>query len=422
MGLKPTPNFAWYIVGVSFVTLGITYSVWYSFSVFFVSLLKEFHWARSVLSGAFSIFVIFHGISGPLAGSMVNRYGSRIVLLLGSLFLAGGLFLCSLTQTWWQFYIYFGVITATGVGATGWVPNTTMIQDVFKVKRGLAMGIISSGIGVGILVCVPIFQFLIIHLGWRMTYQVMALSIPLIIFIMATLFLKKPPRQGFLQDTKTLGPPGKIKSHPSLIESREISWTLRQAMITSHFWLLGLSFFLGAFTVHSILTHHVAFLTDQGMEKMAASSIVGIVGIVSVGGKIFWGVLSDKMGREATYTAGIICLTLGISLLIIFDMSPHFALPYSYAFFFGMGYAVTATLSPLITADFFAGGAYGSIFGTLFILNGIGGALGAWFAGFVHDKTGSYIPSFVTMIIFSFLACLTIWWAGPRKLRIPRAG
>ena len=421
MGLKPTFSFAWHIVGVSFITLAVTYSVWYSFSVFFVSLLKEFHWTRSVASGAFSIFVIFHGISGPLAGSMVNRHGPRIVLLLGSLFLGGGLFLCSLTQTWWQFYIYFGVIAAAGVGATGWVPNTTMIQDVFRVKRGLAMGIISSGIGVGILVCVPLFQLLIIRLGWRKTYQMMAFSIPLIISVMATLFLKKSPRPNFLQETKAPPHSREIRNSPPLTKSREMSWTLRQAMTTKQFWLLGLSFFLGAFTVHSILTHHVAFLIDQGMEKMIASSIVGILGIVSVGGKIFWGVLSDRVGRETTYTAGIICLTLGISFLIIFDISPHFSLPYSYAFFFGMGYAVTATLSPLITADFFAGGAYGSIFGTLFILNGMGGALGAWFAGFLHDRTGSYIPSFITMIIFSFLACLSIWWAAPRKVRIQEA-
>lgn len=98
MDLKPTSTFAWSIVGVSFVTLALTYAVWYSFSIFFVSLLKEFYWTRSVASGAFSIFVIFHGISGPLAGSMVNRHGPRIVLLLGSLFLGGGLILCSFTQ------------------------------------------------------------------------------------------------------------------------------------------------------------------------------------------------------------------------------------------------------------------------------------------------------------------------------------
>ena len=373
------------------------------------------------MSGAFSIFVIFHGISGLLAGSMVNRHGPKIVLLLGSLSLGGGLILCSFTQTWWQFYIFFGVITAVGVGATGWVPNTTIIQEVFKVKRGLAMGIISSGVGVGILVCLPIFQLLIIRSGWRMTYQIMAFFIPPIIATMATLFLKKPLRPSFLRDTEAPAFSREIKNSLAIAQSWETSWTFRKAMTTKQFWLLGLSFFLGAFTVHSILTHHVAFLIDQGMEKLTASSIVGILGIVSVGGKIFWGVLSDKIGRESTYTAGIICLAIGISLLIIFDISPRFFLPYSYAFFFGMGYAVTATLSPLITADFFAGQSYGSIFGTLFILNGIGAALGAWFAGLLYDRIGSYIPSFIIMIAFSLFACLSIWLAAPRKIRIQQA-
>jgi len=421
MGLKSTSSFPWSIVGGSFITLALTYAVWYSFSVFFVSLLKEFHWTRSIASGAFSIFVIFHGISGPVAGSMVNRYGHRTVFLLGSSFLAGGLILCSFTQTWWQFYIYFGVITAAGVGATGWVPNTTIIQDVFKAKRGLAMGIISSGVGVGILVCVPLFQLLIIRLGWRKTYQIMALFIPLIIFLMGAIFLTRTERPIFVKNTKAPPLQSKIGNSLTVAKSAGMSWTLRRAMNTKQFWLLGLSFFLGAFTVHSILTHQVAFLIDQGVGKLTASSIVGIMGIVSVGGKIFWGVLSDKIGRENTFTAGIICLTLGISLLIVFDKFPHFSLPYYYAFFFGMGYAVTASLSPLITADFFAGQAYGSIFGTLFILNAMGAALGAWFAGFLHDRTGSYIPSFISMIIISFLACLSIWWASPRKIRLEQA-
>lgn len=234
---------------------------------------------------------------------------------------------------------------------------------------------------------------------------------------MATLFLKKPLRPRLLQHLEAPPSSREIRSSLTMDKSREISWTPRQAMLTKQFWFLGLSFFLGAFTVHSILTHHGAFLIDQGIEKMIASSIVGILGVISVGGKIFWAVLSDRLGRETTYSAGIICLMFGIGFLIIFDISPHFSLPYFYALFFGMGYSVTAALSPIITADFFAGQAYGSIFGTLFILNGMGGALGAWFTGSLHDRTGSYVPSFITMIIFSFLACLTIWWAGPRKLR-----
>ena len=145
---------------------------------------------------------------------------------------------------------------------------------------------------------------------------------------------------------------------------------------------------------------------------------MGIVGVVSIGSKILWGTLSDKIGREITYTIGITCSILGMLLLILFNLLPSPSLPYFYAIFFGMGYAVQAALPPLITADFFEGHAYGGIFGTLMIFVGIGGAFGVWFAGFLHDQTGSYVPVFIITIICAFFSCLNIWWAGPGKIRM----
>ena len=151
-------QFGWIIVGVSFITLSLTYGVWYSFSVFFVALLNEFGWSRSIAAGAFSLCMIIHNLVGPFVGGMVDRLGARRVILLGSSFLGIGLALCSFTQTWWQFYLFFGVITAIGIGTTGWVPNVTLIQQWFKGNKGLAIGIISSGIGIGIVVCIPTVQ------------------------------------------------------------------------------------------------------------------------------------------------------------------------------------------------------------------------------------------------------------------------
>lgn len=83
-----------------------------------------------------------------------------------------------------------------------------------------------------------------------------------------------------------------------------------------------------------------------------------------------------------------------------------------------MGYAVTAALPPLITADFFEGQAYGGIFGTLMIFVGLGGAFGAWFAGFIYDQVGSYLPVFIILMACIFFSCFLIWWAAPRKIRI----
>jgi OFA family oxalate/formate antiporter-like MFS transporter len=150
---------------------------------------------------------------------------------------------------------------------------------------------------------------------------------------------------------------------------------------------------------------------------MLASYIVGIVGISSVGAKILWGTLSDRIGREVTYTMGITGGVCGMIVLIIFSVHPFSILKYFYGILFGMGYAAVAALPAIITADFFEGRGYGGIFGTLMFLMGIGSALGAWFAGFLHDQVGSYVPVFIIMIACAFLACFTIWMAAPRKIR-----
>jgi len=144
---------------------------------------------------------------------------------------------------------------------------------------------------------------------------------------------------------------------------------------------------------------------------------VGIVGLVSIGSKILWGILADRIGREALFTAGFICSILGVLCLILFSQIPASSFPYLYGLFFGLGYASQAALPPLIAADFFEGKAYGGIFGTFIIFIGIGGALGAWFAGFLYDQAGSYLPVFVILIAFAVVSCLSVWKAAPRKIR-----
>jgi len=412
-------DFGWVVVGFSFITLALVYGVWYSFSVFFVALLKEFGWSRSIGAGAFSVFIILSGVIGPYVGNVVYSAGSRNVIIFGSLLLGVGLALCSTTQTWWQFYIFFSIITAAGLGTTGWVPIVSLIQQWFKEKRGLPIGIASSGIGIGILVCIPSIQYLITWVGWRWTYRIMAIFIPFIIISMAAGFLKRPPPTTS-PSLIEIGTSGRSMKDPLIVneEWASRSWTVRQALATRQFWLATLSAVLGSLIIQSIFTHQVVFFVDHGLEALLASYIVGFVGVVSIGGKIIWGVLSDKIGREVSYTAGIICIMVGMISLILFDLFSSSSLPYFYAFFFGIGYAVQAALPPLIMADFFEGRVYGGIFGWQMMFVGIGGAFGAWFAGFLYDQTGSYLPVFVIMMVCAFFSCLGIWWAAPGKIRM----
>jgi MFS family permease len=407
----------WIIVGLCFFTLAIAYGVgWYSFSVFLVALIHEFNWGRSLVAGAFSLFMVLHGLIGPFAGTMVDRYGPRVVFISGSLVLATGFLLNSIVRSSWQFYISFGLISAVGVGLIGWVPNTTVIQQWFRQKRGLPMGIISSGVGIGIFVCVPLIQHLIDSVGWRMTYRIMALFVPFFVISMVTWFLRKPLNSVISGHARTqVVGITVIPLQGVNVEWSSQSCTLRQAVVTRQFWLLGASFFLASFTIHAILTHHVVFLIEQGLTALSASYIAGMIGVVSIGAKIFWGTLSDRIGREITYTIGIACAVCGILLLTAFSSFSYRYLPHFYALFFGLGYAAGAALPPLIAADLFQGKAYGSIFGILMMLNNAGGACGSLFAGFVYDQMQSYIPAFIVMIVCSLFALINIWIAAPRK-------
>jgi MFS family permease len=252
-----------------------------------------------------------------------------------------------------------------------------------------------------------------------MAYRVMAFFIPLVVITLTIIFLKKPPRI-------TSSTPIEQETHHTMMRDPLIvdlkwasrSWTLRQAILTKQFWTLGVCFFFTSLVNHSILTHHVAFFVDKGLETLFVSYIVGMIGIVSIVGKILWGTLSDRIGREVTYTLVMVCSICGILLLIIFPILSSPYIPYFFAIFLGMGYAGAAVFPPLITADFFEGRAYGSIFGTIYIFYSVGGAFGAWFGGFLHDHMGNYIPFFIIVIACAFFTCFNIWIAAPRKIRI----
>jgi MFS family permease len=416
---KSSFHYRWIILGVTFVTLALTSTIFHSFSLFFIALLKEFGWSRSITAGAFSVFIILYGIISPFAGSMVDRFGPRGVFVFGSLLWGTGIALCSLIHSWWEFYIFFGVIAAVGATFTGWVPITTVIQKWFTEKRGLAIGILSSGIGIGIFVCIPAIQYLIDGIGWRMAYRVMAFFIPFVVITTTIIFLRKPPRI-------TLStPPEQEADQPTMRDPLIVdlkwasrSWTLRQAISTKQFWALSICLFFGNLITQSILAHQVAFFVDKGLEALYVSYIVGMIGIVSIGAKILWGTLSDRIGREVTFTLVTVCCIGGILLLIAFPILSSPYVPHVFAIFFGLGYAGSAVLPPLITADFFEGRAYGSIFGTTWIFHSVGGAFGAWFCGFLHDHLGSYILFFIIAIACALFACFNIWIAAPRKIRI----
>lgn len=417
--------YGWLIVAAAFVSLGLTYTVWYSFSVFYVALLEEFGWSRAASAGVFSLFVIVVGIAGAAAGTLADRFGPGRIVSVAVTILAAGLVACSRINNLWQFYLFFGVVTAIGLSATGWVTCVTMINRWFYARLGAAIGIASSGIGVGILLMVPLSQWLINQLGWRTAYVTLAGIVLTGVLPIALLLMQgRPEDLGLLKDGLRPGTEPSARGNIPARRSRVVDekwantpWTLATAIRTRRFWMLSATMALANIATQMIFVHQVAFLVDGGYDKLLAASVVGLVGLFSVGAKIGWGWVSDRLGREITWSLGLANIVLAIILLSLTRYFPAMALTYVYALAFALGYGATAPLTPAVAADLFAGRRFGSIYGTLTIANGMGSATGAWLAGYIFDLTGSYLTAFGLGAGCSILSIAAMWMIAPRLVR-----
>ena len=401
--LRTASRAEWRVLIATFVTLGLAYGFWYSYAVFLVAFLREFGWSRSVIAGAFSVLVLIHGVSGPPLGWLVERFGPRGVIATGGVLLASGLFLGAQITNAWHLYLTIGVLTALGVSAAGWVPAVVLIRGWFPQRVGTAIGVASTGIGVGIFALVPFAQLLIDTLGWRDALRVLgvivvAWTVPGTLLLVRDAPVARSPRA-----------PG-VPVTPS-----RAHWTVRAVVRTWRFWLTAAVFFAGSAATQMLLVHQVAFLVDHGVPALVGATVVGIVGVASVVGKAGWGTLSDRIGREPTYTLAFACVAASVGVLALAGAYPRTLVPYAYAVLIGVGYAATAPLTPAIASDLFGGPRFARIFGLLHLANSVGGALGAWVAGRIFDATGGYGLALPIAAGMALVAPSLLWVVAPRR-------
>ncbi|MBW1646463.1 MAG: MFS transporter, partial [Deltaproteobacteria bacterium] len=304
--------YGWLIVAVSFVTLGLSFGVWYSFSVFFVAIIRDFGWERAATASIFSFFVITHYLSATGAGILVDRYGPRWVIPAGAAILAAALLLSSRAASLPQFYLTYGVGAAVGISLMGFVPHATLLPRWFARRRGLAVGLAMAGIGVGMLFIPPGMQRLIAAHGWRQAYVVLALlmlpAIPLNLFCQRRDPAAVGERPDGEQDPAAAAAAKNTPSSQLVVVDREwaaTEWTAARALGTRRFWLLAAGFFCGPFAIQGTLLHTVACLVDHGIRPQSAAAIFGLLGICGAVGKVLLGFLADRWLRETASSIGM---------------------------------------------------------------------------------------------------------------------
>jgi len=350
---------------------------------------------------AFTIFFLLTGLASPPVGGLVDRYGVRGVISVGALVAGLGFASLNLMQNLWHFYIAFFFI-GTGMAAVGPVSASAMVSNWFIKHKGTAIGIMSTGIGAGILVLAPfVGSFLIPTFGWRAAYFALAIFvwmlIPLALFVVRT----KPADMG-LYPEGIQGPEDMAREEASLAASKGLD--LKMALGTSAFWLLAVTFFICGFSSLGVIQNQVPHLQDIGYPLATAAGALTGLGLGSAIGKFIFGWLCDRI--QAKYACAISFVLLAVSTMILMSMGPtsSVATMWLYAIILGLGAGGwLPTMSMLVNVNFGLT-SYGAIFGMISLVQGIGGALGPLFGGYMYDTMSTYQWAFALFLALYAIA------------------
>ena len=409
--------YGWVIVGVALISMAFWFGFRSMFSVFLVPMVEDFGWGRGEISGVQAVAMICYVIAAPVAGGLIDRFGPRRVVLPGIALLAIGLVLCSTINGLLQYFLFYGVLCGLSVAFISLAAYTAVIPHWFEKRRGTASGIAASGMGLGIMLFPPFTQEIISIWDWRSGFLVMGLLTAALLLPLNGFLLRHKPRDlgydgpdGRREDARTDRSAGSARR-----SGDEFQWSLGAAARTVNFWALLMFPMLIMIGVYMVLTHFVGFLIHQGVSSIAAAWLLGMIGLTSTIFRVVWGIVSDRIGRERSFSVAMLFFCVSFYCLVLFENGGGSWLIYLFVVLIGIGWGSTAPIFMAAAADLFHGPAIGVIYGLVEASVGVGGAFGSWIGGYLFDKTGSYLWAFGVAVLAAALAAATIWVAAPAK-------
>jgi sugar phosphate permease len=413
--------YGWIIVAVAFVTMAIGVNARTAFSLLFPPILDEFGWDRALTAGAFSFGFLVTAILSPSMGRLMDRRGPRVVVELGVLLVAIGLLLAPLTRAPWHLYATLGVLVGGGSVCMSYTGQALYLPNWFVRRRGLAISIAFSGVGVGSIVMMPWLQTVIARAGWRAACWTLGVVV-LVLLVPLNLLLRRRPQEMGLEpdgDRSAATADGARRAPSNVVDPAwvAIDWTLARAMRTARFWWLAVGFLLGLYSWYAVQVHQTRYLLDVGFSATHAAWALGLVSLIAIPGQILLGHVSDRIGREWVWTVGSLGFVICYASLLGLRHAPTPTLLAVMIASQGLlGYGLTSVIGA-IALEIFEGKHYGTIFGTLMLAAVGGGAVGPWVTGAIYDASGSYAVAFWIGIAASTISAIAIWLAGPREIR-----
>ncbi|MGH7311986.1 MAG: MFS transporter, partial [Candidatus Rokuibacteriota bacterium] len=343
---------------------------------------------------------IFMGVGSLLWGALSDRYGGRIVALAGGGLLGLGLVLSSQVAALWQLHVTFGVMVGLAVGAF-YAPLTATATRWFTANRGLAVALVSAGIGLGVLVISPLARWITSVADWRIAMLVLG-DLAWLTILPAALLIREQPA----------GARGAEWGGARAVAERDFSPA--EVVRAPQFWIIALTHFACCAAHSGPIFHMVTHAIDQGVTAMTAATVLSMSGLASIAGRIGTGMLADRFGAKRTLVAGLALQAVMVYLYLFAQDTSTF---YGLALVFGVAYGGVMPLYALLTREYFGEKVMGMAYGGVFLVSTLGMGLGSFAGGWVFDQFGSYAWLFLSSAVMGAAAgLLALTFRAPRPV------
>lgn len=395
--------YGWWVVlsGTFLYGLGVG-SIFYGFNTFFSPMVEEFGWSRAATSGAFSMSRLEGGISGPLVGWLIDRFGVRKMAMLGVTMAGIGFMSLSLVNSLWSLYLIFGLFISVGFDTGFARACTAAAAKWFIAKRSRAISFIVTGGGIGGAIIVPGLGWLITVYGWRSAALIIGASI-LVLGLPPAYFMRNTPEEMGLQPD---GLKPRFNDSGALIESHllEKDFTIREALRTRAYWTYVAAMLLRASILSTMVIHQIPYLQDMGIDYQVAAGILGSMVAISIPGRLIFGWLGDRVDKR--WILFTICMMQGMGIFIFIHASSIFML-YIFVTIFGLGYGGAIPVVHALRADLFGRKIFASLAGITMLFTMVSTVSAPILLGRLYDVTNSYIIGFYTLLVLIVLSGIT---------------
>jgi MFS family permease len=300
--------------------------------------------------------------------------------------------------------------------SAAYVTANPLVVKWFITKRGLAVGLAQSGLGIGVILVPPLVGTLIVYFGWRLACTALGAAVFIVLFATSFFLIGRPEIIGQLPDGRknSSSPDPKESSSAGLL--KEETWTVGEAIRTKSFWILTAAFFCTWLFVFLPLVHLVIFALDIGLSRESSLAALSALGAASALGRLIMGAISDRIGRKTT-----LGLSLGLQAFswfwILGTRSSWMLI--LFAGIFGLSYGGVSAIFPAIIGDYFGRLKAASLIGAIFTLAGIAAAVGPLAGGYLYDLTHSYRLAFILGALTNLLALGLVFLSKPPERKNP---